>query len=69
MAQFSDAQIRAYVEANIDNPAAIAEAAAAAGVSMADLSRISSCFVADISGYSGNADIEIVDADNAAAER
>ena len=58
MAQFSDAQIRAYVEANIDNPAAIAAAAASAGVSMADLSRATGFSVADIGGYFGNAGVE-----------
>ena len=68
MARFSDAQIRAYVEANIDNPAAIAEAAAAAGVSMADLSRATGFSVADISGYFGNAGVEIPAPDNSAAE-
>ena len=47
MARFSDAQILAYVQENIDNPAAIAEAAALAGVSMADLSRATGFSVAD----------------------
>ena len=69
MARFSDEQIRAYVEANIDNPAAIAEAAASAGVSMADLSRATGFSVADVSNYFGNAGVEIPVADNSAAER
>ena len=54
----SDAEILAYVQANINNPAAIAEAAAAAGVSMADLSRATGFSVADIGGYFGNAGVE-----------
>ena len=58
MARFSDEQIRAYVEANIDNPAAIAEAAALTGVSMADLSRATGFSVADVSNYFGNAGVE-----------
>jgi hypothetical protein len=58
MPRFSDEEIRAYVEANIDNPAAIAEAAALAGVSMDDLSRATGFSVADIGGYFGNAGVE-----------
>jgi len=58
MARFSDAEIRAYVEANIDNPAAIAEAADTYGVSMADLSRVTGFSVADVGGYFNNAGVE-----------
>ena len=58
MPQYSDEQIREYVEANIDNPAAIAEVAAAAGVSMEDLSRATGFSVDDIGGYFDNAGVE-----------
>lgn len=69
MAQFSDAQIRAYVEANIGDPAAIADAAEAFGISVADLSRATGFSVADVRGYFNNAGVEIPMADNSAAER
>jgi len=40
LATRSDDQILAFVQANIDNPALIAETAAQYGVSVADLSRV-----------------------------
>ena len=68
MARFSDAQIRAYVEANIGDPAAIADAAETYGISISDLSRATGYSVADINGYFGNAGVAIAAPDNSAAD-
>jgi len=55
--QFSDADINAYVQANIGNPQAIADAAQQYGVSAADLSRATGYDAGTVSNYFGNAGI------------
>jgi len=57
MAQFTDAQINEYVQANIGNPQAIADAAQQYGVSAADLSRATGYDAGTVSGYFSNAGI------------
>ena len=57
MAQFTDAQIKEYVTANIGNPQAIADAAQQYGVSAADLSRATGYDAGTVSNYFGNAGI------------
>ena len=57
MAQFTDAQINEYVQANIGNPQAIANAAQQYGVSAADLSRATGYDAGTVSNYFGNAGI------------
>jgi len=57
MAQFTDAQINEYVQANIGNPQAIADAAQQYGVSAADLSRATGYDAGTVSNYFGNAGI------------
>ena len=47
----SDDVILAYVQANINNPAAIAAAAAANGVSVADLARATGFSTAEVNNY------------------
>jgi hypothetical protein len=64
----SDADILAYVQANINNPSAIAAAAAANGVSMADLSRATNISVADITNYFNNAGVQAPSAGQSAAD-
>jgi hypothetical protein len=58
MAQFTDAQINEYVQANIGNPQAIADAAQQYGVSAADLSRATGYDAGTVSGYFGDAGID-----------
>ena len=57
MAQFSDAQIKEYVTANIGNPQAIADAAQQYGVSAADLSRATGYDANTVGSYFSNAGI------------
>jgi len=57
MAQFTDAQIKEYVTANIGNPQAIADAAQQYGVSAADLSRATGYDVGTVGSYFSNAGI------------
>jgi len=57
MAQFTDAQINEYVQANIGNPQAIADAAQQYGVSAADLSRATGYDSGTVSNYFSNAGI------------
>ena len=57
MAQFTDAQINEYVQANIGNPQAIADAAQQYGVSAADLSRATGYDAGTVSNYFSNAGI------------
>ena len=52
--KFSDEQIKSFVQANIGNPALIADAAAQAGVSLADLSRATGYSIADVTSYFQN---------------
>ena len=54
----SDADIKAYVEQNINNPAAIAAAAAANGVSLADLARATNFSAEQVNGYFANAKVD-----------
>jgi hypothetical protein len=56
---FSDADINAYVQANIGNPQAIADAAQQYGVSAADLSRATGYDTNTVSNYFGNAGINM----------
>jgi hypothetical protein len=56
---FSDADINAYVQANIGNPQAIAQAAQQYGVSPADLSRATGYDTNTVSNYFGNAGINM----------
>ena len=56
---FSDADINAYVQANIGNPQAIADAAQQYGVSAADLSRATGYDANTVSNYFGNAGINM----------
>jgi len=58
MAQFTDAQINEYVQANIGNPQAIADAAQQYGVSADDLSRATGYDAGTVSGYFSNAGID-----------
>jgi len=53
----SDAQILAFVEANIGNPSLIAETAAQYGVSVADLSRATGYDTTTVSNYLQQADV------------
>ena len=55
----SDADINAYVQANIGNPQAIAQAAQQYGVSPADLSRATGYDTNTVSNYFGNAGINM----------
>ena len=55
--QFSNADINAFVQANIGNPQAIATAAQQYGVSAADLSRATGYGMDAVTGYFGNAGI------------
>ena len=55
---FSDADINAYVQANIGNPQAIADAAQQYGVSAADLSRATGYDAGTVSNYFSNAGID-----------
>ena len=57
MAQFTDAQIKEYVTANIGNPQAIADAAQQYGVSAADLSRATGYDTNTVGSYFSNAGI------------
>ena len=57
MAQFTDAQIKEYVTANIGNPQAIADAAQQYGVSAADLSRATGYDTGAVGSYFSNAGI------------
>jgi len=57
--QFSDADINAYVQANIGNPQAIADAAQQYGVSAADLSRATGYDANTVSNYFSNAGINM----------
>ena len=57
MAQFTDAQINEYVQANIGNPQAIADAAQQYGVSAADLSRATGYDAGTVGNYFSNAGI------------
>jgi len=57
MAQFTDAQIKEYVTANIGNPQAIADAAQQYGVSTADLSRATGYDTNTVGSYFSNAGI------------
>ena len=57
MAQFTDAQIKEYVTANIGNPQAIADAAQQYGVSAADLSRATGYDANTVGSYFSNAGI------------
>jgi len=57
MAQFTDAQINEYVQANIGNPQAIADAAQQYGVSASDLSRATGYDSGTVSNYFSNAGI------------
>jgi hypothetical protein len=57
MAQFTDAQIKEYVTANIGNPQAIADAAQQYGVSAADLSRATGYDTGTVGSYFSNAGI------------
>lgn len=57
MAQFTDAQINEYVQANIGNPQAIADAAQQYGVSAADLSRATGYDTNTVGSYFSNAGI------------
>jgi hypothetical protein len=59
MAQFTDAQINEYVQANIGNPQAIADAAQQYGVSAADLSRATGYDAGTVSNYFSNAGIDM----------
>ena len=54
---FSDADIKAYVTQNINNPQAIADAAQQYGVSAADLSRATGYDTNTVNSYFGNAGI------------
>ena len=56
---FSDADINAFVQANIGNPQAIADAAQQYGVSAADLSRATGYDAGTVSNYFGNAGIDM----------
>jgi len=56
----SDADINAYVQANIGNPAAIAAAAAQYGVSLEDLSRATGYDTGTINDYFSNAGVSPV---------
>jgi hypothetical protein len=58
MAQFTDAQIKEYVTANIGNPQAIADAAQQYGVSAADLSRATGYDTNTVGSYFSNAGID-----------
>jgi hypothetical protein len=58
MAQFTDAQINEYVQANIGNPQAIADAAQQYGVSAEDLSRATGYDAGTVSGYFSDAGID-----------
>ena len=58
MAQFTDAQIKEYVTANIGNPQAIADAAQQYGVSAADLSRATGYDAGTVGSYFSNAGID-----------
>jgi hypothetical protein len=64
----SDADIKAYVEQNINNPAAIAAAAAANGVSLADISRATGYNPDQVSGYFANAKVDTKALAGAAAD-
>ena len=55
--QFSDADINAYVQANIGNPQAIAQAAQQYGVSGDDLARATGYDINTVNTYFGNAGI------------
>jgi hypothetical protein len=55
---FTDAEINAYVQANIGNPQAIADAAQQYGVSAADLSRATGYDAGTVSNYFSNAGID-----------
>ena len=57
MAQFTDAQINEYVQANIGNPQAIADAAQQYGVSAEDLSRATGYDTNTVGSYFSNAGI------------
>jgi hypothetical protein len=57
----SDADISSFVQANIDNPQAIADAAQQYGVSAADLSRATGYDAGTVSNYFGNAGINMWD--------
>ena len=59
MAQFTDAQINEYVQANIGNPQAIADAAQQYGVSAADLSRATGYDAGTVSNYFSDAGINM----------
>jgi hypothetical protein len=61
MPPVSDADISSFVQANIDNPQAIADAAQQYGVSAADLSRATGYDVGTVSNYFGNAGINMWD--------
>ena len=64
----SDADIKAYVEQNINNPAAIAAAAAANGVSIADLARATNFSAEQVNGYFANAKVDTKALTGAAAD-
>jgi SWI/SNF-related matrix-associated actin-dependent regulator 1 of chromatin subfamily A len=64
----SDADILAFVQANINNPAAIAAAAAANNVSLNDLSRATGFSTSDITSYFGNSGVQAPSASQTAAE-
>ena len=55
---FTDAEINAYVQANIGNPQAIADAAQQYGVSAADLSRATGYDAGTVGSYFSNAGID-----------
>lgn len=55
----SDSDISAFVSANIDNPQAIADAAAQYGVSAEDISRATGYSASDVSGYLSNANVSL----------
>jgi hypothetical protein len=56
---FSDADINAFVQANIGNPQAIADAAQQYGVSIADLSRVTGYDTGAVSNYFSDAGINM----------
>jgi hypothetical protein len=64
----SDADIKAYVQQNINNPAAIAAAAAANGVSIADLARATNFSAEQVNGYFANAKVDTKALTGAAAD-
>jgi hypothetical protein len=64
----SDADIKAYVQQNINNPAAIAAAAAANGVSLADLARATNFSAEQVNGYFANAKVDTKALTGAAAD-